>query len=107
MSKTKAVIKLAILPFGFGGTLALIFTVAKIWGYIDWSWWLVLLPAYWGVATIMAILIGIIAIGLVALIIIGIIWGCVILYEWYDKPRREKRRRESLRQRFDARRPKK
>jgi hypothetical protein len=25
--------------------LTIIFVVAKIWGLLDWSWWLVLLPA--------------------------------------------------------------
>lgn len=29
---------------GFFGLLTLIFVIAKIGGYIDWSWWLVFAP---------------------------------------------------------------
>ena len=29
---------------GFLATLTIIFVIAKILGYIDWSWWLVFLP---------------------------------------------------------------
>jgi len=29
---------------GYLGLLSLIFVVAKLTGYIDWSWWIVLLP---------------------------------------------------------------
>lgn len=29
---------------GFGGVLTIIFVIAKILGYIDWSWWVVFLP---------------------------------------------------------------
>lgn len=35
---------------GFLGLLTIVFIVLKITGYIDWSWWLVLLPAYGGFA---------------------------------------------------------
>jgi hypothetical protein len=31
---------------GFLPALALIFAAAKVFGFISWSWWLVLLPAY-------------------------------------------------------------
>lgn len=32
------------ISLGFLGALTLIFVVAKLWGIIDWSWWLVFLP---------------------------------------------------------------
>lgn len=32
---------------GFCGMLAIVFIACKITGFIDWSWWLVLLPI-WG-----------------------------------------------------------
>ena len=32
---------------GFFGMLAIVFIACKITGFIDWSWWLVLLPI-WG-----------------------------------------------------------
>lgn len=31
---------------GFFGLLGIAFIVLKLTGYIDWSWWLVLLPIY-------------------------------------------------------------
>ena len=44
---------------GFLGLLTIAFIVLKLTHYIDWSWWLVLLPAYGGffiVALIVALL---------------------------------------------------
>ena len=29
---------------GFLATLTIIFVIAKLWGEINWSWWLVFLP---------------------------------------------------------------
>ena len=29
---------------GFVGLLTIVFVVAKIWGYLDWSWWWVFSP---------------------------------------------------------------
>lgn len=37
------------------GALTIIFTVAKLWGQIDWSWWLVLLPMWGPVAIVVVI----------------------------------------------------
>lgn len=31
---------------GFGGLLTILFIALKLTGFINWSWWLVLLPAY-------------------------------------------------------------
>lgn len=31
---------------GFFGLLAIVFIVLKLTGFINWSWWLVLLPLY-------------------------------------------------------------
>lgn len=33
---------------GFFGVLTIVFIVLKLTGHIDWSWWLVLAPA-WGI----------------------------------------------------------
>ena len=41
---------------GFFGLLTLIFITLKLTGYIDWSWWLVLLPLFIPVIIIFAIL---------------------------------------------------
>ena len=38
------------MKIGFFGTLGLIFIILKLMAIIDWSWWLVLLPIYGGVA---------------------------------------------------------
>lgn len=42
---------------GFFGLLTLIFITLKLTGYIDWSWWLVLLPLFIPVIIIFAILV--------------------------------------------------
>lgn len=34
----------------FFGALGLAFIILKLCGIITWSWWLVLLPLYWGIA---------------------------------------------------------
>ena len=39
------------------GFLALIFITLKLTGYITWSWWLVTLPLWGGVALIFSLLI--------------------------------------------------
>ena len=38
---------------GFGNALTLIFITLKLTHYIDWSWWLVLLPLYGGLAAVL------------------------------------------------------
>lgn len=40
------------MKIGFLGLLALIFITLKLCGVIAWSWWLVLLPLYFGVAVL-------------------------------------------------------
>ena len=41
------------MQIGFFGILGLIFIALKLMGYIAWSWWLVLLPLYGGLAVIL------------------------------------------------------
>ena len=41
---------------GFFGTLGIIFIVLKLLNVIAWSWWLVLLPIYGGLALVLSIL---------------------------------------------------
>ena len=48
---------------GLFGVLGIVFTVLKLTGVISWSWWLVLLPFYGGLAVLGIILI-IIALGM-------------------------------------------
>jgi hypothetical protein len=38
--------------------LTLIFVIAKIMGYIDWSWWLVFLPSYFGILIFLGVVTG-------------------------------------------------
>lgn len=40
----------------FFGFVGLIFVFGKVFGYLDWSWWLVLLPFYFGIALVLGIL---------------------------------------------------
>lgn len=39
----------------FFGYLGLIFITLKLMGYIQWSWWYVLLPLYGGIAIVLII----------------------------------------------------
>ena len=42
---------------GLFGVLGIVFTVLKLTGVISWSWWLVLLPFYGGLAMLGIVLI--------------------------------------------------
>ena len=42
---------------GLFGFLGIVFTVLKLTGVISWSWWLVLLPFYGGLAVLGIVLI--------------------------------------------------
>ena len=53
MSETKTVNNNSI---GFFGLLTIVFITLKLTGYIDWSWWLVLLPLFIPVIIIFTIL---------------------------------------------------
>lgn len=52
------------MKIGFMALLALVFITLKLCGVIAWSWWLVLLPLYFGVAFI---------VGLIVLFALGIL----------------------------------
>lgn len=41
------------MQIGFCGALGLMFIGLKLTNYIDWSWWLVLLPFYLGIAILL------------------------------------------------------
>jgi len=43
------------MQLGFFSLLALIFITLKLLGYIDWSWWLGLLPAYGGLVIMLVL----------------------------------------------------
>ncbi|WNT48311.1 hypothetical protein SPLA5a_PHROGS00228 [Salmonella phage SPLA5a] len=45
------------MKIGFLGLLTLIFITLKLCGVIAWSWWLVLLPLYFGIAFILGVII--------------------------------------------------
>jgi hypothetical protein len=51
------------MQIGFFGVLTLIFVTLKLTGYIAWSWWLVLLPAYGGLVLFMSLFLLIIILG--------------------------------------------
>ncbi len=55
---------------GFLATLTIIFVIAKILGYLDWTWWAVFLPVIIG--AIISLIIGII---ILALLILGVIYS--------------------------------
>lgn len=41
---------------GFFGLLGIVFIILKLCGVISWSWWLVLLPIYGGLAVLFILL---------------------------------------------------
>lgn len=41
------------MKIGFLSLLALVFITLKLCGVIAWSWWLVLLPLYFGIAVLL------------------------------------------------------
>ena len=43
------------MQLGFFSLLALILITLKLLNYIDWSWWLVLLPAYGGIVIMLVL----------------------------------------------------
>ncbi len=45
------------MQVGFFGILAIVFITLKLVGYISWSWWLVLLPIYGGIALVIIIMV--------------------------------------------------
>jgi hypothetical protein len=60
MSESKTVNNNSI---GFFGLLTLIFITLKLTGYIDWSWWLVLMPLFVPVILIFTILVTMLLLG--------------------------------------------
>ncbi|BAU40123.1 hypothetical protein [Ralstonia phage RSP15] len=44
------------VSFPLLGVLGIVFVVLKLCGVINWSWWLVLLPFYFGLAIVVGIL---------------------------------------------------
>lgn len=52
---------------GFSGLLTIVFITLKLLGYISWSWWWVLSPLWISLSLLLLIL--------VAVFIIGMIWG--------------------------------
>ena len=69
----------------FGSALGLLFIGLKLGGIIDWSWWLVLSPFYFGILIAAAL----IAIAIVTCTVVGL---CEIVVETVkqDKQRRKK-----------------
>jgi hypothetical protein len=51
------------MQLGFFSLLALIFVTLKLLGYIDWSWWLVLLPAYGGLVILLILFVILLVLG--------------------------------------------
>jgi hypothetical protein len=51
------------MQLGFFSVLSLIFVTLKLLGYIDWSWWLVLLPAYVGIIILLVLFVILLVLG--------------------------------------------
>ena len=70
---------------GTGSLLLALFVGLKLTGHIDWSWWWVLSPAWFGFAALAAIVLAC----LVPLALVFAIDGC---HEWKVSRRRKKAR---------------
>ena len=64
MSKDKITIENKKSGLGLCSILTIIFVIAKLLGYINWSWWLVFLPVIisWGIVLLILIFAMILAI---------------------------------------------
>lgn len=63
---------------GFLGLLGILFIGLKLTGYITWSWWLVLLPIYGGIALIFILMFG-------TLLLLGFFSLILIIIEKWEK----------------------
>lgn len=54
---------------GFAGILTIVFVIAKIIGFVDWSWFLVFLP----VIIYAAFLLGLIAVGFIVFVVASVV----------------------------------
>ena len=61
--------KVVYKGIGFAHILTIIFVIAKIVGYINWSWWLVLLPSLISIGLSIVIWL----IGLIAIIVLAVL----------------------------------
>lgn len=69
---------------GFFGLLGILFIGLKLTGVITWSWWLVLLPLYGGLALLFGIAaVGTVLVGLAALIV-------ALIDVWEESERKKK-----------------
>jgi len=53
---------------GFLAILTIIFVIAKLWGVVDWSWWLVFLPIFISLGIFILIISVILILAIVAVI---------------------------------------
>jgi len=54
---------------GFLAVLTIIFVIAKLWGVVDWSWWLVFLPIFISCGIFILIISVILILAIVAVIL--------------------------------------
>lgn len=71
---------------GFCGALTILFIALKLLGYIDWSWWWVLAPLWFG-AAIALVLVG---------LVVGGAWVAVLIDDHRDRRRIEQRKRRGF-----------
>lgn len=78
--------------FGWIGLLGVVLVLAKIFGVAPvaaWSWWLVLLPFYIGLAILLAFLV----IGAVS---VGGAFGIAYMLDWWKNRKRKKQRAATI-----------
>ena len=56
MAKIREKIRVERRGVGFFGLLTLLFIALKLTGFINWSWWLVLLPIYGPIVALLGVI---------------------------------------------------
>lgn len=73
------------------GIIAVLFVIAKLTGIIDWSWYVIFAPIWVPLCISLFVLL---LVFVVCPLIVLIVTFCVVLIsDWIDKRRREKRRK--------------
>jgi hypothetical protein len=84
---------------GVGGLtiLGVIFVLAKLFGLITWSWWLVLLPFYLGMAIIVAVVVIMIGVALCMGGMAVSLLAIAAVLEWWEARKWRKNRAKNRR----------
>jgi membrane-bound ClpP family serine protease len=73
------------------GVLGIIFVLCKIFGIMPiagWSWWIVLLPFYVGLAFVFGVFVAVTGIAIFGLVVAGVAWLLAYVLDWNTNRKR-------------------